>query len=117
MFNKLVLYLRQHITCYLNNIFFKKLIIKNNYKMDNLSKHSVSLAGEGEYRIENINKIIYQTKKHSELLIYYLDYIRNYKELTEEMIENITRFDDNSKIILIKEYNIAIKSVNSLLSN
>lgn len=85
--------------------------------MDNLPKRSVSLSVEGQYRIENINKIIYQTKKHTELLVYYLDYIRNYKELTEEMIENIISFDDNSKMILIKEYNIAIKSVNSLLSN
>jgi hypothetical protein len=48
-------------------------------------------------------------------LVFYIDYIRNYKELTEEMMENIKRFDDNSKMLLIKEYNIVIKTVNSLL--
>jgi len=34
---------------------------------------------------------------------------------TEEMIENIKRFDYNSKMLLIKEYNKVIESVNSLL--
>ena len=71
--------------------------------------------GGGGYRTEEINKIILQTQKHTDLLVFYIDYIRNYKELTEEMMENIKKFDDNSKMLLIKEYNIVIKSVNSLL--
>jgi hypothetical protein len=29
-------------------------------------------------------------------------------------MENIKKFDDNSKMLLIKEYNIVIKTVNSL---
>lgn len=85
--------------------------------MDNNVKNprrSISLGGGG-YRTEEINKIILQTQKHADLLVFYIDYIRNYKELTEEMMENIKRFDDNSKMLLIKEYNIVIKSVNSLL--
>jgi len=77
-------------------------------------RRSISLGGGG-YRTEEINKIILQTQKHTDLLVFYIDYIRNYKELTEEMMENIKRFDDNSKMLLIKEYNIAIKAVNCLL--
>ena len=75
-------------------------------------RRSVSL---GTYRTEEINKIILQTQKHNELLVFYIDYIRNYKELTEEMMENIKKFDDNSKMVLIKEYNIAIKAVDTVL--
>ena len=78
------------------------------------TRRSVSLGGVG-YTSDEINKIILQTQKHTELLVFYIDYIRNYKELTEEMIENIKKFDDNSKMALIVEYNIVIKSVNSLL--
>ena len=77
------------------------------------ARRSVSLGG-GAYRTEEINKIILQTKKHTELLVFYIDFIRNYKELTEEIMENIKKFDDNSKMILIQEYNIAMKSVNNL---
>ena len=47
--------------------------------------------------------------------MYYIDYIRNYKEFTEEMLEIISSFDDNSKMTIIKEYNNVIKAVNILL--
>jgi len=76
------------------------------------TRRSISLGG---YKTEEINKIILQTQKHTDLLIFYIDHIRNYKELTEEMLENIKKFDDNSKMLLINEYNIVIKSVNILL--
>jgi len=89
--------------------------------MDNDVKNprrSISLGGGrrgGGYRSEELNKIILQTQNQTDLLVFYICYIRNYKELTEEMMENIKRFDNNSKMLLIKEYNIVIKSVNSLL--
>jgi hypothetical protein len=54
-------------------------------------------------------------KKESELVIYYLDYIRNYKELTEEMLKNIENFDNNNKIKIIREYNLVLKVVTKLL--
>jgi len=79
-----------------------------------IPRRSVSLGG-GTYRSEEINKIIIQTQEHNDLLVFYIDYIRNYRELTEEMMENIQKFDDNSKMLLIKEYNIVIKMVNGLL--
>ena len=98
----------------LNNT--NEVILNIKYKMENELKQprrSVSL-GSGSYSTEEINKIIIQTQKHTDLLVYYIDYIRNYRELTEEMMENIKKFDDNSKMLLIKEYNIVIKTVNSL---
>ena len=105
----------------LNNT--NEVILNIKYKMENELKQprrSVSL-GSGSYSTEEINKIIIQTQKHADLLVYYIDYIRNYidyirnyRELTEEMMENIKKFDDNSKMLLIKEYNIVIKTVNSL---
>jgi len=67
------------------------------------------------YTTEEINKEILQTQNHTYLLVFYIDYIRNYKDLTEEMMENIKRFNDDSKMLLIIEYNKVIKAVNSLL--
>jgi len=80
-----------------------------------LKKPTRSLSLGGRFRTEEINKIISKTQNYSDLLIFYIDYIRNYKELSEENIKNIKNFDDDSKMLLIKEYNIAIKAVNSLL--
>ena len=74
-----------------------------------------SIRLDGIYRIEEIDKNIMQTQKQSDLLVYYIDHIRNYKELTKEMMENIKKFDDNSKMLLINEYNIVIKSLICLL--
>ena len=76
-------------------------------------RHSTSL--HRSYNTEEINKKILQTQNHTDLLVFYIDYIRNYKELTEEMMENIKKFNDDSKMLLIIEYNIVIKAVNSLL--
>lgn len=67
------------------------------------------------YRSEEMDKIISQAKENAELLIYYIDYIRNYKVLTDEMIHKIKKFDDNSKMKLIIEYNEVMKAVNDLL--
>ena len=77
------------------------------------TRNSTSLYGR--YTTEEINKKILKTQNHTDLLVFYIDYIRNYKELTEEMMENIKKFNDDSKMLLIIEYNIVIKAVNSLL--
>jgi len=74
-----------------------------------------SMTLRRSYKTEEINKKMLQTQNHTDLLVFYIDYIRNYKELTEEMMENIKKFNDDSKMLLIIEYNIVIKAVNSLL--
>lgn len=83
---------------------------------NNMKQRPVGIQ-KGKYTTEEINKIIDETKNHMELLFYYLDMIRNYREFSEEMIENIKDFDDNSKIILIIEYNKVIKEVNILFGS
>ena len=81
----------------------------------NLPRRSVSLGGGGKYRTEDIKQIIAQSRKHTELLMYYIDHIRNYKELSENMMENVKQFDDNSKMKLIQEYNNVIVAITELL--
>jgi len=81
--------------------------------MDNTKKRSVSL-GQDQYTSENMQNMIFQSKKQTELLVYYLDCIRNYDELTEEMMDKIENFDDHSKMLIIKEFNKMIKIVNGL---
>ena len=69
--------------------------------MDNDVKNTRRSISWGGYRTEEINKIILQTQKHTDLLVFYIDYIRNYKELTEEMMENIKKFDDKNILFSI----------------
>lgn len=69
-----------------------------------------------KYTTEEINKCIIQSKNQTDLLKYYMDYIKNYKELTKDMLENIKFFDDSSKMKLIEEFNVSIKNLNILLS-
>ena len=80
------------------------------------TRRSVSFGGRDKlYRTEEINKIIKQAQNQNDLMVFYIDFIRNYKPLTEDMIKNIKTLDDNSKMLLITEYNIAIKALNYLL--
>lgn len=68
-----------------------------------------------EYTIEKMKLVICKTKTQEDLLIYYLGYIRNYKEFPEEMLKSISTFDDNGKMRIIKEYNKVIKTLNLIL--
>ena len=45
------------------------------------------------------------------LLFYYLDYIRNYNTLTNDMIKNIADFNDENKMKIINELVIANTSL------
>ena len=45
------------------------------------------------------------------LLIYYIDYIRNYSTLSDEMITNIKDFNDEKKMKIINELVIANKTL------
>ena len=68
-------------------------------------KCSISMIDVGRYRTENINRIMLETTNQDELLIYYLDYIRNYKVLDDTMIKNIKDFSDYNKMFIIQEFN------------
>jgi hypothetical protein len=73
-------------------------------------KCSMSMIDVGSYRTEHINRIMLETTNQDELLIYYLDYIRNYKVLDDTMIQNINNFSDYNKMFIIQEFNIIMKS-------
>lgn len=73
-------------------------------------KCSMSMIDVGRYRTENINRIMLETTNQDELLIYYLDYIRNYKVLDDTMIKNIKDFSDYNKMFIIQEFNNVIES-------
>ena len=45
------------------------------------------------------------------LLHSYVNHIRNYRELSDKMLNDITEMDDNSKMIFIQEYNKIIESL------
>lgn len=72
----------------------------------NHNKRSVSLNDISCYLKTN-------KKKNYEdlLLIYYIDYIRNYSTLSDEMITNIKDFNDEKKMKIINELVIANKTL------
>ena len=73
-------------------------------------KCSMSMINIGSYMTANINRIMLETTNQNELLVYYLDYIRNYKVLDDNMLDNINNFSDENKMIIIQEFNIVINS-------
>lgn len=65
--------------------------------------------GNISFSTENMEEFIKKCNSQQELLPLYLDHIRNGRELTEEMLENIRNFDNSSKMKIIIEYNKCIK--------
>jgi hypothetical protein len=61
------------------------------------------------FTTENMEAFMKQYHDQANLLPLYLDKIRNGYELTEEMLQYIERFDDKSKMKLIREYNRCTK--------
>jgi hypothetical protein len=66
-------------------------------------------TGHISFSTENMEEFIRRCTNQKELLPLYLDHIRNGRELTEEMLENIKNFDNSSKMKIIIEYNRCIK--------
>lgn len=75
-------------------------------------KRSVSLKG---FRKEDFEKHIESLREENDIIMYYLDHIRNYRELTEEMLKNIEYFDSSNKMKIIREYNKILQVAVSLL--
>lgn len=80
-------------------------------------RNSLNLGNVNSLSLEELNKIFDSIKDNSDtnnnLLIYYLHNIRNYKVLSNEMLNNINNFDNESKMRIIEEYNNLIISLNS----
>jgi len=76
----------------------------------NQSKCSLSMNNINSYITDNINTIMLETTNQTELLVCYLKYIRNYKVLDDNMLDNINNFSDENKMIIIQELNNIMKS-------
>ena len=87
----------------------------NNSNNNNNRKRSFCF-GSKQYTPEEICKILDKTMDQQDLLIYYVDQIRNYNELTDDMLKIIENFDNDSKMILIKEYNKIISTIKDVVS-
>jgi hypothetical protein len=78
----------------------------------NESKSNESKSNERSVSLNDISSYLTIYKKKTDiLLIYYLDYIRNYSTLTNDMIQNIELFNDENKMKIINELVIANKSI------
>jgi hypothetical protein len=82
----------------------------NNININININHKRSIS----YTTEEIAEKMKQAEKHRDLLFYYLDHIRSYSVLSNEMMEIISNFDENSKMIIICEYNKIIQTINCL---
>jgi len=69
------------------------------------------------FTTENMEEFMKQYHDQTNLLPLYLDKIRNGYEFTEEMLHNIERFDDKSKMKIICEYNKCYKLITENLNN
>lgn len=65
--------------------------------------------GNISFSSENMEEFIKKCTNQKDLLLVYLDRIRNGREFTEEMLRNIEAFDSSSKMKIIIEYNKCIK--------
>ena len=78
----------------------------------NESKSNESKSNERSVSLNDISSYLTIYKKKTDILfIYYLDYIRNYSTLTNDMIQNIELFNDENKMKIINELVIANKSI------
>ena len=67
--------------------------------MNNTHKRSVSVSDISIYKSKELNQILNSIQND---LVVYLDFIRNYREFTPEMLDNV------SKNKIIHEYNRVI---------
>jgi hypothetical protein len=87
-------------------ISFYILLDKNmNLEIDKKQKRSVSVNDISIYKSRELNEILNYIQND---LVIYLDFIRNYKEFTPEMLQNTKNMDNESKNKIIHEYNRVI---------
>jgi hypothetical protein len=84
-------------------------------------RRAISLGDISKFTPLNIQKYLSniegdQENNDEKLLIKYLDNIRNYKKLTAEMIENISKMKEENKMEIIKEINTLMEVIRNLSS-
>jgi len=95
-----------------NNTLKLKYKMNENYKSKNPNKRSISLNDISKYSNISVTDFFEQIHCEDELMIYYLDYIRNYKYLMPEMLKKIHGFSQQNKMKLIIEFNKVLKDIN-----
>jgi len=86
-------------------ISFYILLDKNMKTENDKHKRSVSVNDISIYKSKELNQLLNSIQND---LVVYLDYIRNYKEFTPEMLEKIKKMDNENKNKIIYEYNKVI---------
>lgn len=83
-----------------------------------MSKKSVTRCSLDftNFKKNSIDKYFYECNDNNDLLVYYLKNIRNYKSLTDEMLNNIVNFDEDSKMKIIRTYNNLIETLQQTIS-
>jgi hypothetical protein len=87
----------------------------NNKKSKDL--RSISLSNFECYRTEEINKIFRDSNYENILLLHYIDTIRNYKILDNDMLKRIQHFNDDNKMKIIQEFNDMMGSLIEIVTN
>lgn len=78
-------------------------------------RKSRSMNAINSYTTENINAVLSQSLHLHDKITQCFDYIHNYYVLTDEMLTQIKSFDDNTKMMLILEYNKMVASLNTII--
>ena len=86
-------------------ISFYILLDKNMKTENDKHKRSVSVNDISIHKSKELNEILNSIQND---LVIYLDFIRNYKEFTPEMLSNVKNMDNESKNKIIHEYNRVI---------
>ena len=70
-------------------------------------RRSVSLGDISKYTGGDLKKILLKIQENTNenSLMFYLDHIRNWGKLNEEMIRNIKNMNEENKMIIIEELN------------
>lgn len=78
-----------------------------------MSKNSITRASFNFTNFEksSIDKYFNNINDNDDLLLYFLNNIRNFLPLNNQMLENINNFDEDSKMKIIIEYNNLIKTL------
>ena len=67
------------------------------------------------YNSENMQKLFKESIQQSDKIIQCLDCIRNYYVLSDEMLENIRKMDDTTKMTIIEQYNKMFASLHVIM--
>jgi hypothetical protein len=79
-------------------------------------KKSLSMNVITNYTTENMQKLFKESIEQSDKIIQCLDHIRNYNVLSDDIINHIRTFDDNTKFAIIQEYNKMFASLHVIMN-